>query len=190
VNTLSLDKPLVADGNFTLLDVLASKPDEFAACDTEPKMKIPQARRSIEIDQDVTDAMRFRFGTMPLGRALRIMLGLKPKVAQNAWQEEEDALIREYYPLWGGPSLAKVMDRSVDCIRERASLLGVGRIWLYKRISQHQVDRHVRQHPEWSVSALVSGLLKRYPLTDTRASHMVGISFGKLGDARVSAGGV
>ena len=130
---LSLDRPLKAEGNFNLLNILEPKLDEFAACDAEPKVKIPQARRSIEIDQDVVDAFRARYGNMPLGRALRIMLGLKPKIAQNGWQVEEDYLIREHYPMMGGSPLAKVLDRSVDCIRDRASDLGVKRVWLYKR---------------------------------------------------------
>jgi len=182
---LSLDKSLKADGGFTLLNILAAEPEEFPTCSAEPKVKIPQARRSIEIDQDVTDAMRARFGTMPLGRALRIMLGLKPKIAQNAWQEEEDELIRAHYPSMGSPPLAKVMDRGVDCIRERASTLGVHRIWLYKRIAQKMVDRYVVRYPGWGVSALVAALMKRYPLADTRASHMVGLSLRKLGTGNV-----
>lgn len=177
---LSLHKSLKAGENFSLLDIIVAEKEEFPACDAEPKLKIPQARRSIEIDQDVTDAFRKRFGTMPLGRALRILLGLKPKIAQTAWQEEEDVLIRQYYPTWGSPPLAKVMDRGVDCIRERASELGVGRVWLYKRIAQKMVDSYVVKHPGCSVSVLVAGLLKRYPLTDVRASHMVRLSLGKL----------
>ena len=131
---LSLDRPLKAgETNFTLLNVLKAEEDEFAAQSLLPKMKIHQARRSIEIDQDVVNALRTKFGTMPLGRAIRIMLGLKPKIAQNAWQEEEDFLIRKHYPSRGGPPLAEVLGRSVACIRDRAFTLGVKRIWLYKR---------------------------------------------------------
>lgn len=131
---LSLDRPLKAgEENFTLLNVIKAPEDEFAAQSTEPKVKIKQAQRSIEIDQDVVNAFRKQFGTMPLGRALRIMLGLKPKISQNGWQEEEDALIKEHYPEMGAPPLAKVLDRSVDSIRNRASTLGIKRRWLYKR---------------------------------------------------------
>ena len=132
---LSLNRPLLNDGtgNFTLENVVAASPDEFAACSTSAKVKIQQARRSIEIEQDVVDILRKQFGTMPLGRALRIVLGLKPKLAQNAWQEEEDALIRKHYPSTGASPLAQVLDRSTDCIRGRASTLRVRRTWLYKR---------------------------------------------------------
>lgn len=134
VKLLSLDRNMAREGGtFTLKEIIPAEQDEFATCSTEPKVKIQQARRSIEIDQDVVDAMRAKFGTMPLGRAIRIMLGLKPKIAQNAWQEEEDFLIRENYPTMGGPPLAKVLGRSVDCIRDRAYTLGVRRVWQYKR---------------------------------------------------------
>lgn len=135
MKTLSLDRSLLRDGSdsFTLKDVIASTPEEFPTCSTNVKVKIPQARRSIEINQDVTDALRARYGSMPLGRALRIMLGLKPKVAQNGYQEEEDNLIRKYYPNYGAPPISKVLDRSVACIRERAAKLGIRRVWLYKR---------------------------------------------------------
>ncbi|KKL66793.1 hypothetical protein LCGC14_2141440 [marine sediment metagenome] len=135
---LSLDKAMGTTENFSLLNVLKAEQDEFVGCSTEPKIKIKQARRSIEIDQDVVDAMRKQFGNMPLGVGIRIMLGLKPKVAQNAWQEEEDTLIREHYPTNGGVLLAKVLGRSADCIRDRASDLGVKRVWLYKRDQRHK----------------------------------------------------
>ena len=135
---LSLYKPFKAKDNFSLLDVLQAELDEFVTCDSEPKVKIPQARRSIEIDQDVTDAFRARYGNMPLGRALRLMMGLKPKVSQNAWQSEEDAMIRIHYPTCGGPPLAKVFGRSVDCVRGRAAKLSVKRVWLYKRDQRHK----------------------------------------------------
>ena len=125
-------------GNFTLEDIIASRPDEFASCSGDAKVKIKQARRSIEIDEDVVIALRMKFGTMPLGRALRIMLGLKPKIAQNAWQEEEDTLIRKYYSSNGAPPLAKVLGRSQDCIRDRAFTLGLKRVWLYKRDLRHK----------------------------------------------------
>ena len=132
---LSLNRSLLRDGtdNFTLEDLIGAKPDEFAACSESAKSKIKQARRSIEIDQAVVDILRRTFGTMPLGRAIRIMLGLKPKIAQNAWQEEEDTLIREHFPSIGAPPLAKLLDRSDDCVRNRASTLGIKRVWLYKR---------------------------------------------------------
>ena len=132
---LSLNQNLIRDASsiFTLEDIIAAKPREFPGCSSEPRVKIPQARRSIEIDQDVVDALRKRFGTMPLGRAIRILIGLKPKIFQNAWQEEEDELIREYYPSTGGKGLAEVLGRSANCVRDRAFTLGVKRQWLYKR---------------------------------------------------------
>ncbi|KKL65811.1 hypothetical protein LCGC14_2151200, partial [marine sediment metagenome] len=80
----SLDAPLKEGITLTLKDLLPAPKEDFVFSSTQPKVKIPQARRSIEIDQDVTDAFRKLYGSMPLGRALRIMLGLRPKVAQNA----------------------------------------------------------------------------------------------------------
>ena len=130
---LSLDKSMKAGENFTLLDMLASKQEEFPSCSTSVKVKIRQARRSIEIDNDVVEALRSRYGLMPLGRAIRTLLGLRPKVSQTAWQEEEDALIRDHFPLRGAPPIAEVLGRSADCVRERASKLGIKRKWLYKR---------------------------------------------------------
>ena len=132
---VSLSKNLVHNGNFTLEDVIATKPDEYAThdCSVEAKVKIHQARRSIEIDQEVVDALRKQFGIMPLGRAIRLLLGLKPKVFQDAWQEEEDRLIREHYPTTGSRGLTEFLGRSADCIRTRASILGVKRQWIYKR---------------------------------------------------------
>ncbi len=131
---LSLDRPLkTGEDNFNLLDIIPSPEDEFSGISTEPKMKIKQARRSIEIDQDAVDVLRKQFGTMPLGRAIRIILGLKPKIAQNAWQEEEDALIREYYPIGGANPLAEYFGRKPHCVWDRASKLGVKRKWSYKR---------------------------------------------------------
>lgn len=173
---LSLDRPLKAgeEGeNFTLLSILKAKEDEFAGQSTEPKLKIHQARRSIEIDQDVTNAFRAKYGTMPLGRALRIMLGLKPKIAQNAWQEEEDYLIREHYPTMGGPPLAKVLDRGVDCIRERASDLGVGRVWVYGRVTQKQVNRYVKHYPSNTKKQLVSLVAAHFRMPNEKAETMV-----------------
>lgn len=132
--TLSLNRNLIKDGSshFTLEGIIAAKPDEFAICNVRPRGGI-QGRRSIEVDKDVVDAIRVRFGNMALVQAVRVMLGLPQKMAENAWQEEEDQLIRNYYPTIGGPPLAKVIDRSADCIRERASDLGVSRQWEYKR---------------------------------------------------------
>jgi len=160
-------------GTFTLHDIVAAEPDEFAACSTEPKVKIPQARRSIEIDEDVVKALRAKFGTMPLGRAIRIMLGLRPKIAQNAWQEEEDYLIREHYPSKGGPPLAKVLGRSVDCIRDRASDLGVGRVWIYGRVTQKQVDRYVKHYPSSTTNELVAKVASHFGLSADKAGIMV-----------------
>ncbi len=135
---ISIHKPLKAGKDFTLLDILVSKQDEFVGEDSEPKVKIPQARRSIEIDQDVTDAFRARYGNMPLGRAIRVMLGLKPKIAQNAWQAEEDAMIRIHYPTKGGRPLATIFGRSLPCVGQRAAKLGIRRTWLYKRDMRHK----------------------------------------------------
>lgn len=70
---------------------------------------------------------------MPLGRAIRVMLGLKPKVAQDAWQEEEDRLLRQYYSEHGSKALAEVLGRGSATIRDRASNLGIRRVWQYKR---------------------------------------------------------
>jgi len=136
---LSLDASLKDGENFTLLNFIAAKDDIYAKFDARPKLKISQARRSIEIDQDVVDALRLRYGTMPLGRAIRVMLSLRPKIAQNAWQEEEDDLLKRYYPLYGSKHLAEVLDRKPHCIRDRASKLDIKREWLYKR------DRRERQ---------------------------------------------
>lgn len=130
---LSLDKPLKEGEHFTLLDVVPAPEDAYPTCSAEPRVKLPQARRSIEIDQDVVDALRERYGTMPLGRAIRIMLGLRPKATQSAWQEEEDELLRKYYPLYGSKHLVGVLDRSQQCIRDRTVKLGLKREWLYKR---------------------------------------------------------
>jgi len=171
---LSLDRPLKAgEENFTLLSVLKAKEDEFEGQSTEPKLKIHQARRSIEIDQDVVNAFRAKYGTMPLGRALRIMLGLKPKIAQNAWQEEEDYLIREHYPTKGGPPLAKVLDRSVDCIRERASDLGVKRVWVYGRVQQKQVNHYVKHYPSSPTRQLVKLVATHFGMANEKAEIMV-----------------
>ena len=134
----SLYKTIKPGENFNLLNILETELEEFPTCSEDAKVKIPQARRSIEIDQDVVNAMRAKYGNMPLGKALRIMLGLKPKIAQNAWQEEEDYLIKEHYPTKGSPPLAEVLGRSVDCIRDRASFLGIKRVWLYKRDLRHK----------------------------------------------------
>lgn len=171
---LSLDRPLKAgEDNFTLLSILKAKEDEFATQSAEPKVKIHQARRSIEIDQDVVDAFRVKYGTMPLGRALRIMLGLKPKIAQNAWQEEEDYLIREHYPTMGGPPLAKVLDRSVDCIRERASDLGIKRVWVYGRVTQKQVNRYLKHYPSSNTNHLVTMVASHFGMSKDKAEQMV-----------------
>lgn len=171
---LSLDKPLKAgEDSFTLLNVIKAKEDEFAAQSTEPKVKIKQARRSIEIDQDVVDVMRKRFGTMPLGRVIRIMLGLKPKIAQNGWQEEEDALIKEHYPSMGGPPLAKVLGRSVACIRDRAATLGIKRIWVYGRVTQEQVNRYIKHYPLNSISQLVEIVAVHFGMPKDKVEKMV-----------------
>ncbi len=130
---LSLDRLLRVDKDITLLDIVPVLEDAYPTCSTLPRLKISQARRSIEIDQDVVDAIRKRFGVMPLGRAIRIMLGLEPKIAQNAWQEEEDELIRKYYPQYGSKPLIEALGRGTNSIRERAMVIGVKRVWLYKR---------------------------------------------------------
>lgn len=172
---LSLNRNMVRDGlgSFTLEDTIPAKVDEFATCSTEPRVKIKQARRSIEIDQDVVDSLRAKFGSMPLGRAIRIILGLKPKIAQNAWQEEEDYLIREYYPLNGGPPLAEVLGRSVDCIRDRASDLGVQRKWVYGRVTQKQVNRYVKHYPSSSTNQLVTMVASHFGMSIEKADIMV-----------------
>ena len=190
VKILSLNRSLLREGgkNFTLENVIAAKPDEFATCSVNAKVKIQQARRSIEIDQDVVDALRRIFGNMPLGKAIRIMLGLKPKVAQNAWQEEEDALIRKHYPLVGGPPLAKVLGRSADCVRDRAHSLGVKRVWQFGRVHQKQVDRYVKRNPVDS-RQLVSMIMLRYPLSRDKAEVMVMRSFKRLGIEKGQARG-
>ena len=138
---LILDQPLKAGTSFTLLNVVPSPESDFPTCSTVPRVKITQARRSIEIDRDVVDKLRQQFGTMPLGRALRIMVGLKPKVAQNAWQEEEDELLRKYYPNYGSKYLAEVLDRKPHCIRDRASKLEIRRVWKYKRDRRGRMRR-------------------------------------------------
>lgn len=127
-----LEKPLTENSNFSLEDILESKPDQFPTVSKRPRGGI-QGRRCIEVDQDVVDAMRARFGNMPLAQVVRVMLGLKPKTAQNAWQEEEDQLIREFYPDHGSRPLSKILDRAWYCIGVRASELGIKRKWLYKR---------------------------------------------------------
>jgi len=130
---VSLDAPLKGGTNFSLLNIIPAPEDKYAKYSSTPKSKIQQARRSIEIDQDVVDALRHQFGNMPLGRAIRIMLGLNLKTAQNAWQEEEDALLKEYYPKYGSKALSETLDRKPHCVRDRASKLGIKRVWEYKR---------------------------------------------------------
>ena len=128
-----LDSPLKEGTNFSLLNIIPAPEEAYPTCSNFPRTKIQQARRSIEIEQDVTDALRQRYGNMPLGRAIRIMLGLKPKIAQNAWQEEEDKLLQKYYPQHGSTQLSEVLDRRPHSIRNRASKLGIKRVWIYKR---------------------------------------------------------
>jgi len=130
---VSIYKPLKNGKDLALIDVLEVKQDTFPLCDTKAKVKIRQARRSIEIDQVVVNRLRQMFGNMPLSRAIRILIGLKPKVAQNAWQEEEDEFLRKYYPEHGSKHLAGVLDRKPHCIRDRASKLKIRRLWKYKR---------------------------------------------------------
>jgi len=135
VNIVYLDTNLVSDpsANFTLLNVIPAKQSEYDTFSTKANVKRKQARRSVEIDQDVTDAIRKQFGNIPIARAIRLLVGLKPKVAQDAWQGEEDAVIREHYPSMGGAPLANLFGRSRPCVCNRARKLGVKRVFLYKR---------------------------------------------------------
>ena len=183
----SLDAPLKAGVTLTLKDLLSAPEEDFVFCSALPKVKIPQARRSIEINQDVTEAFRKRFGNMPLGRALRVLLGLKPKIAQNAWQEEEDELLKKYYPKYGSKYLAEALDRKWYCIGIRASKLGIKRVWTYKRITIGMMDRLVRRASKLhttDLKTIVNTAMKEFGLPEEKAERMAKKSIIRIIEGR------
>ena len=119
----SLQKPFHNTENFTLEDIIASP--EIPPDDAEFKRNGKPAGRQINLDAETTAKLRERFGNLPLGRAIRSLVGLSPVQKQDAWQEWEDDIIKERYS-WGGSVAVKLeVERSFDAIRERARFLGV-----------------------------------------------------------------
>lgn len=121
---LSLQKPLGNTENFTLEDILASP--ELLPDDAEYRRNGKKQGKQVTIDQETVDHLRLRFGNIPLGRAIRSLIGLPPLEKQEAWQVWEDDVIKEWYPCAGSAGvLAQDVKRSPDAIRARAQVLSV-----------------------------------------------------------------
>ena len=119
-----LQKPLENTESFTLEDILASP--EIIMSDAEYKRNSRKAERQVSIDNETIAILKLRFGNIPLGRAIRSLVGLPPIEKQDEWQEWKDNVIRECYS-WGGSIavLAQDVKRSANAIRRRAGVLKI-----------------------------------------------------------------
>lgn len=158
----SLDAPLVHDDEgFALKDVIAA-PE--AVAETVPAKYLGKfSANQPRLDPETVSEIRRRYPGLPLGRAVRALVGLPPLEKRDAWQPWEDDVIRDRYPHGGSELVRLDVKRSRDAVIERARFLGVKRgefcpsdEWMTPTALAKELDIS----PAWVSKLVTGGIIK------------------------------
>jgi len=123
---ISLDMPTIkGEPNSRTFHEIIPSPELLPSEPEYKRLGKPQGR-AIRLDDETVKKLRERFGNLPLGRAIRSLVGLPPLENRTAWQVWEDKIIREVYS-WGGSRgvIENGVNRSRGAVQGRAMLLGI-----------------------------------------------------------------